>query len=135
MVASASVMFWRNELPRWGFTWPFAPSELWFHSRFRLPRRVRESSSDKSLEEVEKPSEVSNFHLNRSSVHSFTRPPLLFNFVYTDEGSINVTPKPFAWMNVPPLCICAQNFVPKIARSTPLLRYRWSLLVMGSCHN
>jgi len=32
--------------------------------------------------------------------------------------------KRFDWMKVPPLCFCAGNFVPKIARSTPVLRYK-----------
>ena len=32
--------------------------------------------------------------------------------------------KRFDWMKLPPLCFCAGNFVPKIARSTPVLRYK-----------
>ena len=31
---------------------------------------------------------------------------------------------PFDWMNVPPSCFCARNFVPKTARSTPVPGYK-----------
>ena len=137
MVASSTC---ENVLNKWvgalGFMCPFQPSGLWFHAHFRLniagllPSSWILLSSDELLEEPKNPSKNISLHLSFESLSCFLNLEwhataiLQLNFVYTNEKSINVTLKPLDGMNMPPLRSCVQNFVPKIAWSTPVLGYK-----------
>ena len=91
--------------------------------------------SRKKSSKIHPKTKVRNYYLNRSPVHSSyncTRPPLFNLILCIHMRSNNVILKSFDWMNVPPLCSCARNFVPVVARSTPLPWYKPSGVDGGS---
>ena len=109
---------------------PSALPELLFHALFRLnvpglPRSVRESSPDEWQEELVNSSQAETPKLSFDSLsHSLELEMNAPAIMHTFERSINVMLKRFDWINEPPLCFCARNFVTQLARSTPVLEYK-----------